>query len=226
MKKLIDISSKYNLDIIEDAAESLGSKYFDKHSGTFGKMGCFSFNGNKIITCGGGGVIVTNDEKIAHKAKHLSTQAKADSFEYYHDDIGFNYRLTNVSAAIGLAQMEQLPKFINRKHEIKEFYFSELSNVGDIEFQKVDKNVFSNWWLFTIRTKFQQKLLKKLNQNKFQSRPFWIPMNQLPMFKDDIYISQNNFSEMIYKSCLSIPCSTNISDSEIKSVINCIKSEF
>ena len=223
---LIEISDKYCLKVIEDSAESLGSKFNGKHSGTFGDFGCFSFNGNKIITCGGGGMIVTNNKKLAIKAKHLSTQAKADSFEYFHDDIGYNYRLTNVSAAIGLAQMEQLDTFLTRKHQIKEIYFNELSNIGDIEFQKVNDNVDSNWWLFTIMSKYQKKLLKNLNNNKLQSRPFWIPMNKLPMFKKNIYLSEDNYSDKIYNSCLSIPCSTNISDNDLELVINVIKKTF
>ncbi len=226
MNRLIEISDKYCLKVIEDSAESLGSKFNGKHSGTFGDFGCFSFNGNKIITCGGGGMIVTNNKKLAIKAKHLSTQAKADSFEYFHDDIGYNYRLTNVSAAIGLAQMEQLDTFLTRKHQIKEIYFNELSNIGDIEFQKVNDNVDSNWWLFTIMSKYQKKLLKNLNNNKLQSRPFWIPMNKLPMFKKNIYLSEDNYSDKIYNSCLSIPCSTNISDNDLELVINVIKKTF
>ena len=226
MSRLKEICETYNIILVEDAAESLGSKYNHKHSGTFGKIGCFSFNGNKIITCGGGGMIVTDDEKIAVKAKHLSTQAKADSFEYYHDEIGYNYRLTNVSAAIGLAQMEQLDKFIKTKHKIKDFYVNSLNNVGDIIFQNVDNKVFSNWWLFTIRTKKQKSLLESLNKNKLQSRPFWIPMNNLPMFKENIYITEKNISKLIYESALSIPCSTNIKPEELSRVVDCIKKEF
>ena len=224
--RLAEICKAYNLILIEDAAESLGSKYNDQHSGTFGEIGCFSFNGNKIITCGGGGMIVTNDKSIAKKAKHLSTQAKADSFEYFHDEIGYNYRLTNVSAAIGLAQMEQLDKFIHFKQNIKDFYIKNLENVGDIKFQTVSEKVFSNWWLFTIRSKKQKSLLNALNKNKLQSRPFWIPMNNLPMFKENIYITEKNISNIIYESALSIPCSTNIKEEELSRVVDCIKKEF
>ena len=226
MNKLVQLSEIYKIKVIEDSAESLGSKFNDIHSGTFGEIGCFSFNGNKIITCGGGGMIVTDNEDLAKKAKHLSTQAKADSFEYYHDEIGYNYRLTNVSAAIGLAQMEQLDIFLKKKRHIKDFYFDNLKGVGDINFQKVSNNVNSNWWLFTIKSKFQKKLLKKLNDAKLQSRPFWIPMNRLPMFKDDIYVSDNDNSNKIYETCLSIPCSTDISDKNLEYVIKTIKQTF
>ena len=122
MDRLMDIASRYNLKVVEDATESLGSYYKGKHTGGFGTLGCFSFNGNKIITTGGGGVIVTNDEELARKAKHLTTQAKSDPFEYVHDEIGYNYRLVNVLAAMGVAQMELLPSFVKRKKEIDAFY--------------------------------------------------------------------------------------------------------
>ena len=111
--------SKFSIKIIEDSTEALGSKFNNKYAGTFGDFGCFSFNGNKLITTGGGGMIITDDEKLAFLAKHITTQAKSDSFEYYHDMIGYNYRLTNVSAAIGVAQMENISSFIKKKKEIK-----------------------------------------------------------------------------------------------------------
>lgn len=226
MNKLVSICKKHNISIFEDAAESLGSSFEGKHSGTFGELGCFSFNGNKIITSGGGGMIVTDNEDLAIRAKHLSTQAKADNFEYFHDAIGYNYRLTNVAAAIGLAQLEQLDNFIQKKHFIKDFYINSLNGLGDINFQTVDKNVNSNWWLFTIKTKNQKKLLKSLNENKLQSRPFWIPMNKLPMYKNELYITKNDISDKVYSNSLSIPCSTNISNKELSMVVDCIKKQF
>ena len=226
MDKLVSICKKYNISIVEDAAESLGSSFDGKHSGTFGELGCFSFNGNKIITSGGGGMIVTDNEELAIRAKHLSTQAKADNFEYFHDTIGYNYRLTNVAAAIGLAQLEQLDNFIQKKHFVKDFYIDSLNGFGDIKFQTVEKNVNSNWWLFTIKTKNQKTLLKSLNENKLQSRPFWIPMNKLPMFKNELYISVEDISDKVYNNSLSIPCSTNISEKELSMVVDCIKKQF
>lgn len=223
MDKLLEISKKYGLKIIEDATEALGSYYKGKHSGSFGLMNCFSFNGNKIITTGGGGMIVTNDENLAKAAKHITTQAKSDPFEYFHDQTGYNYRLVNVLAAIGVAQMEQLVNFIARKHEIDKFYRKELNNVGDIKFQKVEENVNPNCWLFTFQSKHQKMLLDELNKNKLQSRPFWVPMNNLPMYTNSIYITENNQSETIYKQCLSIPCSTNITTDEMENVVKIIK---
>lgn len=224
MDKLVTITTKYCLVIVEDATEALGSYYKNKHSGSFGLMGCFSYNGNKIITTGGGGMIVTDNEQLAKKAKHLTTQAKANSFEYYHDEIGYNYRLVNVLAAIGVAQMEQLPNFLLRKIEIDGYYKKALNTIDDISFQKVQPNVKANQWLFTFRTKQQKKVLKTLNENGMQSRPFWVPMNRLPMFTNELYISNNDVSGKIYSECLSIPCSTYIKDEELHTIANIIKS--
>lgn len=226
MDKLTGIAQKYKLQVVEDATEALGSYYKNKHAGSFGILGCFSFNGNKIITTGGGGVIVTNDEDLAKRAKHLTTQAKCDPFEYIHDQIGYNYRLVNVLAAMGVAQMEQLPDFIKRKHEIDAFYKKTLSGLGDISFQKVVPEVNPNYWLFTFKTKKQKELLKILNEKNMQSRPFWVPMNQLKMFKKSMYINRSDVSDEVYSSCLSIPCSTNITDHELESITDTIKSCF
>lgn len=226
MDRLMHLAETFQLKVIEDATEALGSYYKGKHAGSFGTLGCFSFNGNKIITCGGGGVIVTDNEALAVKAKHLTTQAKADPFEYWHDEIGYNYRLVNVSAAIGVGQMEQLPEFVKRKHEIAAFYKSELANVGDIAFQKVEETVNPNWWLFTFSSERQRDLLKVLNENKMQSRPFWVPMNQLPMFTHERYIQEHDFSNQIYQNCLSIPCSTDITNEDLQRIADTIKGVF
>jgi aminotransferase in exopolysaccharide biosynthesis len=226
MDRLLQLSKKHNLVVVEDSTEALGSYYQNKHAGSFGLMGTFSYNGNKIITTGGGGMIVTDDEQLAKRAKHLTTQAKSDPFEYMHDQIGYNYRLVNVAAAMGVAQMEQLPDFINRKKEIIAFYKNGLEGTGDISFQEVDAAVNPNWWLPTIKTTKQREVLAALNGNKMQSRPFWVPMNQLPMFKDEIFVQQNNRSDFLYKHCLSIPCSTNITDDDLQSVVNRIKSVY
>ena len=226
MDRFMQIAAKYNLKVIEDSTESLGTYYKGKHTGGFGVMGCFSFNGNKIITTGGGGVIVTNDEELAKKAKHLTTQATSDAFEYIHDEIGYNYRLVNVLAAMGVGQMELLPSFIKRKKEIDRYYREALNGVGDISFQKIEPDVDCNMWLFTIKTEKQKEVLKVLNDNQLQSRPFWVPMNQLKMFKDDIYYNKEDKSNYIYQRCLSIPCSTNIKDEEMAQVTEKIKSVY
>jgi len=221
--RLIAIAESYSLTVVEDATESLGSYYKNKHSGSFGLMGCFSYNGNKIITTGGGGMIVTNNEQLAKKAKHLTTQAKSDSFEYYHDEIGYNYRLVNVLAAIGVAQMEQLPSFIQKKKEIDAFYKYELNDIGDISFQQIIPDVNPNCWLFTFRTSKQKEVLQALNDKQKQSRPFWVPMNMLPMFKNELYIFSNNIAGKIYNECLSIPCSTYITEKEMHEIVTIIK---
>jgi len=226
IERLIELAKKYKLSVIEDATESLGTYYKGKHTGGFGLMGCFSFNGNKIITTGGGGVIVTDNEELAKKAKHLTTQAKSDPFEYIHDEIGYNYRLVNVLAAMGVAQMELLPLFIKRKKEIDTFYKNALTGTGDISFQKVEPEVDCNLWLFTIMTNKQKEVLKVLNDNQMQSRPFWVPMNQLRMFKEDVYYTKEDRSDYIYQRCLSIPCSTNIKDEEMEAVAEKIKSVY
>ena len=226
MDRLMALAKQHNLTVIEDSTEALGSYYKGKHAGSFGLLGTFSYNGNKIITTGGGGMIVTDDEVLAKKAKHLTTQAKSDPFEYMHDAIGYNYRLVNVAAAMGVAQMEQLPGFIKRKYEIIDFYKKELQGIGDLKFQQVSADVKPNWWLPTIMTAKQKDVLKILNDNKMQSRPFWVPMNQLPMFTKDIYYNHNDRSNFVYQHCLSIPCSTYITNEDLKAVSDKIKECF
>lgn len=226
MDRMVALAAEFGLSIIEDSTEALGSYYKGKHSGGFGLMACFSFNGNKIITTGGGGVIVTNDEALAKKAKHLTTQAKSDPFEYMHDEVGYNFRLVNVLAAMGVAQMELLPSFIKRKKEIDALYRSELTGVGDIQFQDIPEGTDPNCWLFTIETERQREVLKVLNDAQMQSRPFWVPMNKLPMFSRDYFFQENDRSDFIYQRCLSVPCSTYITDGEVKSVAAKIRSVY
>jgi perosamine synthetase len=226
MDKLMALARQHNLTVIEDSTEALGSYYKGKHAGSFGLLGTFSYNGNKIITTGGGGMIITDDEALAKKAKHLTTQAKSDAFEYIHDEIGYNYRLVNVAAAMGVAQMEQLPGFIKRKYEIIDLYKKELEGVGDIKFQEVSADVKPNWWLPTIFTAKQKEVLKILNDNKMQSRPFWVPMNQLQMFTENIYYNHTDRSNFVYQHCLSIPCSTYITNDDLKAVAAKIKECF
>ena len=222
LDQLLEISTKYYLDIIEDSTEALGSTYKNKHVGTLGKFGVFSFNGNKIISTGGGGVIVTNDEVLAKKAKHITTQAKSSAMEYDHDEIGYNYRLVNVLAAIGVAQMETFPSLLENKKKMDSFYRTELNGIGDIEFQKIQTDVEANCWLFTFKTKKMRNLLSYLNDNGVMSRPFWKPMNQLDMFKNDTFVSNSN-SNKIYEQCISIPSSAGITESELKEVVAKIK---
>ena len=138
----------------------------------------------------------------------------------------YNYRLVNVAAAMGVAQMEQLAGFIKRKQEVMAFYKNELKAAGDIKFQQVDDDVNANCWLPTLMTERQKAVMKILNDNKMQSRPFWVPMNQLRMFKDNIFYNKNDRSDFVYQRCLSIPCSTNITDEQLKAVCEKIKEVF
>ena len=220
---LLKISSEYGIPIIEDSTEALGSFIKGKHAGTFGLTGVISFNGNKIISTGGGGMILTNDKEIAIKAKHITTTAKTNAIDYFHDEIGYNYRLVNILAAIGVAQMENFDSILNKKKQIDMLYRKELSGVGDIIFQFNDPDSDPNCWLFTFRTKQMRKLLIYLNKNEIQSRPFWTPMNRLPMYKKLEYINENDISNKIFSQCISIPSSSNLLvDNQLK-VIETIK---
>ncbi|MBT7816774.1 MAG: aminotransferase DegT, partial [Polaribacter sp.] len=223
IEKLLKISTKYGIPIIEDSTEALGSFKDGKHAGTFGLTGVLSFNGNKIISTGGGGMILTDNEDVAIRARHLTTTAKSDPLEYFHDEVGYNYRLVNILAAIGVAQMENFEKILSRKKEIDALYKIELEGVGDIKFQINDLNTNPNCWLFTFRTKKMRDLLNYLNSEQIQSRPFWTPMNKLPMYKDLMYINERDISNKTFKECISIPSSSNLSLSDQQQVISKIK---
>jgi|TARA_B110000261_G_scaffold146454_1_gene170642 perosamine synthetase len=226
MDRLLSISKKYHLDIIEDSTEALGATFKNKHAGTFGKIGVFSFNGNKIISTGGGGVMVTDDHAIAKKARHLTTQAKISAMDYIHDEIGYNYRLVNVLAAIGVAQMETFNATLQSKASMDRFYRKHLNNVGDIKFQQIPDGTHPNGWLFTFRTSKMRQLLTYLNNNGVQARPFWMPMNQLEMFKKDIYITNANVSATVYNTSISIPSSTGITNKQLQTVVEIIKAFY
>lgn len=224
--KLVKISTDYGITIIEDSTEALGSFKDGKHAGTYGFTGVLSFNGNKIISTGGGGMILTDNENIATKARHITTTAKTDPLDYFHDEVGYNYRLVNVLAAIGLAQMENFEIILNRKKEIDLLYRKELINIADIKFQRNDPNTDPNCWLFTFRTKKMRALLKHLNNHKIQSRPFWTPMNKLPMYKHLTYITEQDVSNNIFKECISIPSSSNLTEEDQLKVISEIKNFY
>jgi len=182
-----EICDSWNITLVEDAAESLGSFYKDKHTGTFGKLGAFSFNGNKIITSGGGGVIVTDAEVLAKRAKYLTTTAKVPHpYEYVHDEIAYNYRLPNINAALLVAQLENLDKFLQSKRELANIY-KEFFSSTNIEFIKELNNSNSNYWLQAIKlsTKIKRdEFLEITNKNGVMTRPIWKLMNELDMFKD------------------------------------------
>ena len=181
------ICDKYNIVLIEDAAESIGSYYKGRHTGTFGLMGILSFNGNKTITTGGGGMIITNDNNLAKKAKHLTTTAKIPhKWKYEHDQIGYNYRLTNLAAALGVAQIEQLPQFLQAKRKLAKQYENYFKN-SEIQFFKEPENAKSNYWLNTIilnNRKERDNFLSFTNECGIMTRPVWELMNRLKMYKD------------------------------------------
>lgn len=185
--EIVDICNKYNIEVVEDSAESLGSYYKGKHTGTFGKVGIFSFNGNKIITTGGGGMIVTDNEELAKRAKHITTTAKVSHpYEYMHDEIGYNYRLTNLAAALGVAQMENLETFIKKQRELA-FSYDEFFKKSDMKFIKEPKDAISNYWLNAILLKDRKQrdeFLKYTNDHGIMTRSIWKLMNKLEMFKD------------------------------------------
>lgn len=184
--EIVSIGNRYNIPVIEDSAESLGSIYKEKHTGTFGLAGILSYNGNKTITTGGGGMIITNDEAFAKKAKHITTTAKIPhKWDYIHDEIGYNYRLTNVNAAIGVAQMECLDTILQDKRKTAELYEKFFKNT-EIQFVKEPENTRSNYWLNTIllKNKTQRdKFLEETNSIGIMTRPVWRLMNKLAMYK-------------------------------------------
>ncbi len=205
-----EICEKYNIALIEDAAESLGSFYKEQHTGTFGKIGTLSFNGNKTITTGGGGMIITDDEKIAKLAKHLTTQAKVPhKWNYEHNYIGYNYRLTNLAAALGVAQIEQLPEIIKSKRTLANRYIELFRSINEIDFINEPKDSSSNYWLNAVSLKNREerdKFLEYTNSNGVMTRPIWELMNRLPMFKD-CQVENIENSEWLVDRIVNIPSS-------------------
>ena len=226
MEKLLNISRKYHITIVEDSTEALGSNFRGKSAGSFGKIGVFSFNGNKIISTGGGGMLVTDNFNLGKKAKHITTTAKTDPLDYFHDQIAYNYRLVNILAAIGVAQMEQLSLILKKKKLIDHNYRSQLNELNNIIFQGHIEGSEPNCWLFTFRTTNMRKLLDHLNSNGIQSRPFWTPMNRLPMYSNLEYITKGDVTEKIFSECISIPSSSNLTEGQQDEVISTIKKFF
>lgn len=185
--EIADICAEYHIELVEDAAESIGSKYKGIHTGLFGKVGALSFNGNKTITTGGGGMLLFMDEELGTLAKHLTTQAKVPHrWEFRHDHIGYNYRMPNINAALGCAQLEHLDEYIADKRETAKAYEEFFMNVNDIDFFTEPADSFSNYWLNAVILKdknAQQKFLQETNDNGVMTRPIWELMNRLPMFE-------------------------------------------
>ena len=188
IEELAQLCDEYHLELVEGAAESIGSKYRNRHTGTFGKVSAISFNGNKTITTGGGGMMLFQDEELGKLAKHITTQAKVPHrWEFVHDQIGYNYRMPNINAALGCAQLEYLDEFIARKREVAKEYAVFFQKINDIDFFEEPENCFSNYWLNAVILKdksAQLEFLKYTNDNGIMTRPVWELMNRLPMYKN------------------------------------------
>ena len=186
IEELANLCAEWHIELVEDAAESVGSKYKGKHTGLFGKVGALSFNGNKTITTGGGGMLLFMDEELGALAKHLTTQAKVPHrWEFKHDHIGYNYRMPNINAALGCAQLELLDEYIADKRATAAAYAEFFQNIDDIEFFTEPEDSFSNYWLNVVILKdheAQLQFLQETNDNGVMTRPIWELMNRLPMF--------------------------------------------
>lgn len=206
-----DICRQYNIVLVEDAAESLGSYYKGKHTGTFGSVGIFSFNGNKTVTCGGGGAVVTDDENIARHAKHLSTTAKIPhQWEFVHDEVGYNYRMPNLNAALACAQLEQLPAILDNKRALADTYRA-FFRESDIEFVEGITGSSPNHWLNTIKldsATARDAFLQETNAQKVMTRPIWRLMNKLPMYMGSLCGNLDN-AEWLEARVVNIPSSYN-----------------
>ena len=215
IKDLLKIANKYKLKVIEDAAEALGSYYKNIHLGNFGDIGILSFNGNKIITTGGGGALLIKSNKIAKKAKHLSNVAKKNhKWEYFHDQVGFNYRMPNINAALGCAQISNINKLIKAKKKLHFQYRKNFSNIKEVKFITVNPlSKKNNYWLNTIfiyNSSFSKrnKLLKELHNRGYYCRPVWVPLHKLPMYKKCPKDKLSN-AGVIEKSIVNIPSSSH-----------------
>jgi len=222
---IIKIANQYEIPIIEDAADTLGAKYQNRYVGTFGAIGIYSFNGNKIITTSGGGALVSNNKDYTDKALFLATQARDEAPHYQHSQIGYNYRMSNVLAGIGRGQMEVLDDRVKARRANYEYYKKELSGINKITFTDEPKGFYSNRWLTTILTdsyKTREKIRLALEKENIESRPMWKPMHLQPVFKDyPAYI--NGVSEDLFNRGLCLPSGSNLSKDDLNRVVEVIK---
>lgn len=213
IEELANVCEEYHIELVEDAAESIGSKYKGQHTGNFGKVGAISFNGNKTITTGGGGMMLFQDEELGKLAKHITTQAKVPHrWEFRHDHIGYNYRMPNINAALGCAQLENLDKFIADKRKTAAAYAGFFKNIDGIDFFTEPENCFSNYWLNAVILKdkdSQQKFLQETNDNGVMTRPIWELMNRLPMFANCEHDGLAN-TEWLADRVVNIPSSVRV----------------
>jgi perosamine synthetase len=225
---ILEVAVKYALPVIEDATEGLAARYRGKNLGSLGHVGCFSFNGNKIITTGGGGMLVTDNAEWAARARYLTTQAKDDPIEYRHNTVGYNYRLTNVLAAMGCAQMEQLDTFVETKRQIAKLYQESLSALPGLRLPEEADWAFSTFWMYTLLVDEKKsgidarELLRELAARKIQTRPLWQPIHRSPAHFSECARCPN--SDALYSQAISLPCSVGLTRSAQTNVIRSIAS--
>ncbi len=228
MDEIIDISKKYDIPILEDAAEAIGSTYNGSHMGTMTEIGIYSFNGNKIITTSGGGALVSNNENHTKKATFLATQARDNAPHYQHSEIGYNYRMSNIVAGIGRGQLEVIDDRVKARRANYEFYKKELANIKEITFTDEPDGFYSNRWLTTILTdsfKTREKIRLGLEKDNIEARPLWKPMHMQPIFKKYPAYT-NGVSEDLFNRGLCLPSGSNLTKEDLKRVIQSIKKLF
>ena len=232
MERIIEIANMFNLQVIEDATEALGTyykkgKYCGRFAGTLGNVGVYSFNGNKIITTGGGGMIVSNDEELLRKSKHLTTQAKSNELYYTHDEIGYNYRMTNLQAALGLAQLEQLEGFIKVKEENYNAYKALIADIQGLKILDFRDDIRSNHWFYSLicdngYSIKRDELIQYLLSRGIQTRPIWGLISQQPPYsKSQVY--KIDKAKYYIECVVNIPCSTNLSKEDVLYVVECLR---
>ncbi|SHL93531.1 DegT/DnrJ/EryC1/StrS family aminotransferase [Mucilaginibacter sp. OK098] len=232
IEEIVAIGDKYGIPIIEDAAEALGSTVNGRSVGTFGLMSILSFNGNKIITTSGGGALISDDEKFICQARFLATQARDAAVHYQHSQIGYNYRMSNVCAAIGRGQMQVLPERIKQRRRVYEYYLENLSEIPCVDFLPEPDGSFSNRWLTAVLIDSskgngvnRETIRLSLEKDNIESRPLWKPMHLQPVFKDyPSYI--NGISEPLFNNGLCLPSGSNLKDEDLKRVVDIIKKHF
>ena len=233
MDKINEIARKYNLKVIEGATEALGSKmvngrYKNRFAGTMGDFGVFSFNGNKIITTGGGGMLIAKEDELLKKAKYLSTQAKDDSLYYVHNEIGYNYRMTNLQAALGIAQLEQLDTFIKIKKSNYEIYKKEIENINGLLLMNFSSEIQSNYWLYSLLIDERKYLVNRdelidiMAKNNIQTRPIWGLIHEQKPYKNCETYKISKASDYIRK-IINIPSSSNLEKSDIERVVKVLQ---
>ena len=225
MDKIMEICSKYNVTVIEDAAESLGAYYKGKHTGTFGEFGVFSFNGNKIITTSGGGMLVSDDEEKIKKVRFWSTQSRDAARHYQHSELGFNYRMSNVVAGIGRGQLKVLDQRVAKKKYIFEFYRRELGQLEGVEFMPINDWNEPNYWLSVMTLKGSVRpldVMEALEKENIESRPVWKPMHVQPFFAEYDYVG-SDVSEKLFENGVCLPSDTKMIDADLERICGIIK---